>query len=151
MEAILKQIKTELKTIRKENSFKLKRVNNHYQDRLDYYDYYSINRKKHYLMMSFIFQKKENSLSFIYNYVCTLKNCDINTTNSFQDALEKTIPGVNKADRQKLIGIYDFEVIDDIIQNKVSIEEQTKVVLDVFKNSYKSIIQSVKLKNEISE
>ena len=144
MELILKQIKTDLKQIRKDNNWKFKHINNHFQEILEYTDYYSLNRKKHFLTMRFILQKKENSLSFNYHYVFSSKNFTIDETHSFAESTKDLLPGINPVDREKLRLIYRYEVEEKAIKNQISLDDQVKTVMEVFKANYPAIINHVK-------
>lgn len=153
MEPIIKQIKTELKTFKKENNINLKHVKNHYQDILEYSNFFGINLKKHRLTVSIIYQKQENTLSFIYNYVCQLKNKDIDETYSIADKDIADYPGISYLDPKVIKGIYDFEVQDGMIKNKTSLEEQAKVIIELFKNNYKGLLKFTKnlANNKVAE
>ncbi len=144
MEQILKNIKKELLVISKENNLKYKHLNNHYQETLQYIAFFSLNRKKHYLEFCFTYQKREESLSFIYNYVFNSKSIVVNESHSLANYQEDTLPGIQEADKLNLKEIYKFEAIDNQIKNKVDILKQYEVVLDVFKNNFKNIMKHVK-------
>ena len=144
MEPLLKQIKTELKPIAKAENWKAKHINNHLQEILEYTDYFTLNRKKHYLTLRFILQKREHSLSFIYRYVYNSKTITVDETHSFAEANKKVLPGVSPLDREKLFDIYHYGIEDKTIRNEVPLEEQKQTLMEVFKNNYQTIVNHAK-------
>ena len=144
MEAILKQIKADLKNNIEADNLKIKHYKHKKQDILEYQTSFSLNRKKHYLNMRFIFQKPEKTLSFSYRCVCTLKNLNIDEEYTFANKELDILPGINPVDREKLRDIYKYVVQENIIINEVPIEEQYKVILPIFKDNYKSIMKYAK-------
>ncbi|MBN2540486.1 MAG: hypothetical protein JXB08_03055 [Bacilli bacterium] len=151
MEPILKTIKTELKPFKKEHNFIVKRIKNAFQDGLEYFDYYSLNRKKHYLVVRFIYQKDQNSLSVIYRYQFQSKTKTIDEEHSFAEMDKVHLPGIKKADREKLYGAYKFDVVENKIVNTVPLEEQHKIIIDVFQNNINSIVKLAKSSNKKEE
>lgn len=148
MDPILKQIKTELKPICQEENLKLKHIKNHFQEVLEYHDYYGLNRKKHFLLMRFILQKQEKSLSFVYRHVHSNRNGSTDESYSFADADQMTLPGITKTRQEKLLNLYQYQVEEGKIVNTVPLEEQYAIIIDVFKNSYKNIIKHAKNLNK---
>ncbi len=144
MEAILKQIKADLKSNIEADNLKIKHYKYKKQDILEYQTSFSLNRKKHFLNMRFILQKLEQTLSFSYRCVCTLKNLNIDEEYTFANKELDILPGVNPVDREKLRDIYKYVVKDNKIINDVLIEDQYKVILPIFKDNYKSIIKYAK-------
>ena len=141
MEAILKRIKQELKTIQKTENLRYKHYNNNYQEWLEYHDYYTLNRKKHFLVFRFVYQKQEDSLSLIYNYVFNSKNVVVNESHSLADYKSDSLPGIAEADKIKLKEIFSFSVEDGQIKNTTDIEIQVETIISVFKKNYQSIIE----------
>jgi len=144
MEQILKNIKKELQIYSKEDKLKYKHLNNVYQETLQYTAFFSLNRKKHYLEFNFVYQKKEESLSFIYNYTFNSKSIIVSESHSLANYPEDSLPGIAEADKLNLKDIYKFEAIDNQIKNKVDILKQYEVILDIFKRNYKSMMKHVK-------
>jgi|AntAceMinimDraft_18_1070375.scaffolds.fasta_scaffold00137_7 hypothetical protein len=144
MELIIKKIKTELKSLRREHNLRLKHTNNKYQETLEYTDYYGLNFKKHNLVCKFILQKQEESLSFTYNYTCTKRNCDIVKKFSFMSNDVEEFPCFSETDVKEIRDLYDFETIDNTIKNRVPLETQADVILKVLKNNYKQLTDYVK-------
>lgn len=144
MELILKRIKKELQeTIKKEN-FKYKHTNNIYQEKIEYFDYYTINRKKHFLQYSFIYQKKETSLSFTYHIEYNNKNVNVSETHSLSDYQNDNLPGIKEEHKEMGSLIYKYEVIDHILKNSVDIEKQADNVIKVFLENYQNISKYAK-------
>ncbi len=144
MEKILKKIKNDLLEIKKQENWKYKKYSNSVQEVLEYLDYFTINRKKHFLSIRFIFQKEQKSLSVIYNIQFHSKNLDINEKYSFENQKQTKLPGIKKENREKLLDIYEFQVIDNQIINTVPLETQYEVIINVFKNSIHNIIEYAK-------
>jgi len=144
MEPTLKLIKAELKPIVKEENLKYKHINNAFQEILEYTDYFTINRRKHFLVLRFICQKQENTLSFHYRYVFNTKLKSVDEAFSFADKAQEALPGVTPTDFTKLPPIYQFVVSEGSVINQVPFEEQYKTVMEVFKNNYKNIIEHAK-------
>ena len=144
MEPIIKKIKTDLKPLKTDFNLRLKHINNNYQEILEYTDYYGLNFKKHNLVCKFILQKKENSLTFTYNYVCNKKNCDITKEYSFMSNDIEKYPCFTDADVSRIKELYDFSTEDNIIKNSVSLETQADVLLDIFKKRFKKLTEFVK-------
>ncbi len=151
MEPILKTIKTELKPFKQEHNFKVKHFKNAFQEGLEYYDYYSLNRKKHYLVLRFVYQRDQQSLSVFYRYQFQSKTKTVDEDHSFAQNEKATLPGIKKADREKLLQAYRFEVVDGKIINTVPIEEQYNIIIDVFKKNVNSIVKLAKTSNKITE
>lgn len=141
MELALKQIKTNLKPIAKSDNLKYKHLNNEFQEIIEYSDYYTLNRRKHYLVMRFIHQKRENVLSFNYRFVYNAKNVILDESYSFMDKDKVILPGINPIDRQRLFDLYKLSLIDNRIVNEISLDEQYKTLNEIFMNSYKNIIE----------
>lgn len=144
MEPIIKQIKLELKEFRKQNNINLKHINNQYQDILEYSNFFGINIKKHRLVVRIIYQKKENTISFVYNYIYTMKTNNIDETYSIADKDIVDYPGISYLDPKEIKSIYDFYVEENVVKNRVSVEEQAKVIVELFKNNYKGLAKYVK-------
>lgn len=144
MQANLKQIKTELKDISKKENFKFKHVKNHYQDMLEYYDFFSLNRKKHYLVFRFIYQKQEESISFIYQFEYNNKTKAVNETHSLSNHEADNLPGLTEQAKEMAKEVYEYAVEGDAIKNKVELKTQTELILKIFKENYISIINYVK-------
>ena len=144
MEAHLKQIKTELKEICEKENFKYKHVKNHYQEMLEYHDFFALNRKKHFLVFKFIYQKQEESISFTYHFEYNNKTKTVNETHSLSNHEVDKLPGVSSDSIDLAKTIYQYEVVDGQIKNAVDLDKQTTNILSVFKNNYSSIITHVK-------
>ncbi len=144
MKAILKQIKSELKEIKKAENLRYKHSNNRYQESLEYHDFYTLNRKKHFLVFRFVYQKQEESLSLIYNYAFNSRSIVVNETHSFSNYNTDELPGILETDKEHLKEIYKFSVEDGQIKNTVDLNIQLKIILSVFKSSYKRIIEHAK-------
>ncbi|XMB72452.1 hypothetical protein RJI07_00775 [Mycoplasmatota bacterium WC30] len=144
MEAILKQIKQELKPIQKAENFRYKHFNNSFQESLEYHDFYTLNRKKHFLVFRFVYQKQEESLSLIYNYAFNSRTIVVNDIHSLADYKNDSLPGIIETDKDKLKDIYKFSVEEGQIKNVVDIEIQLDTILSIFKNNYKNIIDYAK-------
>lgn len=144
METNLKKIKTELKEICSKENFKFKHVKNHYQDILEYYDYYSLNRKKHFLVFRFVFQKQEESISFTYHFEYNNKTKIVNETHSLSNFEADKLPGISEESKNLAQSIYKYEVIDGKIVNTIDLNKQTEGILKVFKDNYSNIIKHVK-------
>jgi len=144
MEKILKKIKNDLIGIKKQENWKFKKYSNNVQAILEYLDYFTINRKKHFLSIRFILQKEQKSLSVIYNIKFNTKNLNVDETYSFEDKNQENLPGIKKENREKLLQIYKFQVKENQIVNTVSLEEQYEVIMKVFKDDIKTVIEYAK-------
>lgn len=139
MEIILKRIKKELKeTIKKEN-LKYKHLNNAYIEEINYSNFYTLNRKKHFLTYSFIYNKKEESLSFNYHIEFNNKNSSINKTHMLSNYQNDDLPGIKEEHKEIGSLIYKYEVVNNVLKNTVDIEKQTDMIIKVFLDNYKSI------------
>ncbi len=144
MEKILKNIKKELEKIQKENNLKYSHINNHYQETLRYIAFFALNHKKHYLELNIIYQKREESLSFIYNYAFNSKTIVVNETHSLANYPNDKLPGISEVSKEKISDLYKFEVVESQIKNVVDIDTQCEGILTIFKKNYKSIINHAK-------
>lgn len=140
MEMILKQIKNELKELSKQETFNLKHSKNKFQDKLEYFNYYTLNRKKHFLVFRFIYQKVEESLSFTYHIEIHNKNQDLIEDYNISD-IDSSLPGINEEYRDMIKSIYDYQVDDQRIVNKIDIQQQYEKIMLIFKKNYKNIIK----------
>ncbi len=144
MEKILKKIKNDLLEIKKQENWKYKRYSNSVQEVLEYLDYFTINRKKHFFSIRFILQKEQKSLSVVYNIQFHSKNLDINEIYSFENQKQTKLPGIKKENRERLLDVYEFRVIDNQIVNMVPLETQYEVIMSVFKDSIQNIMKYAK-------
>jgi hypothetical protein len=144
MEPIIKRIKNELKPLRKEYMLRLKHINNRYQEILEYTNYYGLNFKKHNLVCRFILQKKENTISFTYSYICDKRNCDVFQEYSFLSDDIDVYPCFPEDDVLKIKKLYEFETENNEIKNRVSLDKQADVILNVFMKRYKKLTNFVK-------
>ncbi len=143
MEPTLKLIKTELIPIVKEENIRYSHINNFYQEILEYTDYFTLNRRKHFLVLRFVLQKRESSLSFNYRFVYNSKDRVVDELYSFADK-DKELPGIGPIDKEKLSSIYKFSSKENGILNEIPLGNQSQVIMEVFKNSYKNIIDYAK-------
>lgn len=143
METIIKAIKNEIKPLRKEYNLRLKHINNHYQEILEYTNYYGLNFKRHNLVCRFILQKQENSISFTYSYICAKKNCDTYNEITFLKDLDE-YPCFSDKDVEEIKSLYQFEMVDNTIKNTVSLETQAELLVRVFKKNYNELTEYVK-------
>ncbi len=144
METNLKKIKNSLKEICSKENFKYKHIKNHYQEMIEYYDYYSLNRKKHFLVFRFIFQKQEESISFTYHFEYNNRTKTINETHSLSNYEADKLPGLTEENKEFAKEIYSYAVEDGAIKNTVDLEKQTDKLINLFKKSYNNIIAHVK-------
>jgi len=91
--------------------------------------------------MRFVFQKRENSLCFVYRYVFNSKTTTLDETYSFSDKDITVLPGVNPIDREELRSMYNYVLQDNRIVYGVPLDLQAKKVFEVFQNNHKSIIE----------
>lgn len=144
MEPTLKKIKTELKEIKNNNNLKYSHENNHIQETVEYSLYYGLNRKKHYLTFRFVYQKKENTLSFIYEYAYHKKQREIKEVYSLLNYQNTEFPGMDDIDEKQISSIYKFVNRENKIVNEIALKTQAEIVVDIFKKHYKSMIKYVK-------
>ncbi len=147
MEAIIKQIKQEFKPLKKEHGLRCKHTNNSKQDVLEYIKPFGLNTNKHNITFKFILQKHENSISFTYSFICLKKYCDLKESYSFFDDVNE-YPGFNSDDVKKIKDLYQFDVVEGIIQNKVPLEDQKTVILKVVSDNLANIIDYVRNQNQ---
>ena len=139
MEETLKRIKKELHKIIKSENLKYKHTKDKYMEKLEYSNFYTLNRKKHFLTYSFIYQKKEESLSFNYHIEFNNKTININETHMLSDYLNDSLPGIKEEHKEMGSLIYKYEVDNNVLKNTVDIEKQATSVIKVFIENYKSI------------
>jgi len=144
MEQVIKEIKLELKEFKRQNNVNLRHISNGYQDILEYSNFFGLNRKKHRIVVRIIHQKLENTISFVYNFVYTWRNNDIDETYSIADKDIADYPGISFLDPKEVKSIYDFNVEDGIIKNRVPLETQAKTIVELFKNNYKGLVTFTK-------
>lgn len=144
MEPALKKIKNELKEIKTNHNLKYSHENNHIQETVEYAIYYGLNRKKHYLTFRFVYQKKEQALSFIYAYGYYKKQQEIKEVYSLLNYQNTEFPGMVDVDEKQISSIYKFVNQDNCIVNEVPLETQADLIIDIFKKNYASLIKYVK-------
>lgn len=144
MEQILKTIKKDLSEIAKKENFKVKHIKNNYQDILEYSYFFTMNRKKHFINFRFIFQKAEESLSFVYHYEFNNKDKTISNTHSLANYQIDSLPGISDSSKERLNSVYKYEIIENKIKNTIQIENQYNIILAVFKKDYNAILKYVK-------
>lgn len=144
MEQILKKIKKEIKPIQKANNLKYSHTNNRYQETLGYTAFFSLNRKKHYLEFRFVYQKQEESLSFLYNYAFNTKTTVVNEAHSLANYPEDKLPGIKEDSKLNCNDLYKFEVVDGQIKNTVDIDVQYEGILTIFRQNFQIIMKYAK-------
>lgn len=144
MEPILKRIKNDLKELKKAEKWKVKHINSSVQERLEYMDFFALNRKKHNLTLAIVFQKQAKSISVNYRVQYHGKNSDIDELYSFENEEQKHLPGISKADRETLLKIYQFKAEDNTIVNEVPLEKQYETMMKVLAKDIPAIIKYAK-------
>lgn len=144
MQPILKQIKRELKAIAKQENLKVKHQKNGYQESLSYTDYYAINRKKHYLSIAFVLQRRERSISWQYQVEYHNKNKDVDETYVLSQDKSGVFPGIDDNDVRRVKKLYDYVPKDGHLENQIPLETQALTLIDAFKNNYKAMIDYAK-------
>lgn len=147
MEAIIKQIKTDLKPLKKDLGLRLKRTNNQKQEILEYIKVFGLNQNKHNLTLKISLQKAEKSISLNYSYICMKKHCELDETFSFFNDQTKEYPGLPDEDVKRIKELYQFDVIEGVIQNQVPLETQAEVLVKVVNKNWADIVDFVKNQN----
>ncbi|MCK5731475.1 MAG: hypothetical protein KAH13_00500 [Tenericutes bacterium] len=138
MEMILKQIKKDLYEISKKEAYNVKHSKNKFQDKLEYFNYFTLNRKKHFLVFRFVYQKLEESLSFTYHIEIHNRNQDLIEDYNLSD-IDSSLPGINEEYKDMIKSIYDYQVDNQRIVNKVDIKQQYEKIMLIFKKNYMNI------------
>ncbi|MCK4551811.1 MAG: hypothetical protein KAU02_02755 [Tenericutes bacterium] len=140
METILKQIKKDLQDLSKKEAYNVKHSKNKFQDKLEFYKYYTLNRKKHFLVFRFVYQKLEESLSFTYHIEFHNRNKDLIEDYNLSD-IDAGLPGIDEEYNDVIKSIYNYQVDNQRIVNKVDINQQYEKIMLIFKKNYMNIIK----------
>jgi len=144
MEPILKRIKNDLKELKKAENWKYKHINSSVQERLEYTDFFALNRKKHNLTLAIVFQKEAKSISVNYHVQYHGKNSEIDEIYSFENEEQKHLPGISKADREKLLELYQYKAEGNTIVNEVPLEKQYETIMKILAKDIQAIIKYAK-------